>query len=85
MNHTKTFVIDEHVSVVGSSNWDNRSASLNDEVNLVLSSDAVAARLLEDFAKDASESQLVTFESWRRRGLLERLAGPIASLLGRQA
>ena len=84
MNHTKTMVVDGHVSVVGSSNWDNRSASLNDEENLVISSDVVAARLVEDFDKDAAESPLVTYEAWRRRGLLEKLAGPIASLLARQ-
>ncbi len=84
MNHTKTMVVDGHVSVVGSSNWDNRSASLNDEVNLVLSSDAIATRLLDDFASDAAASRAVTYEDWKRRGLFEKLTGPIASLLARQ-
>jgi cardiolipin synthase len=84
MIHTKTLVVDGHVCVVGSSNWDNRSASLNDEVNLVVSDDALAARLLDDFAEDASRSRAVTYDEWRRRGLLEKIGGFFASLLARQ-
>jgi cardiolipin synthase len=85
MIHTKTLIVDGHVSVVGSSNWDNRSTSLNDEINLVVSSDELAARLGEDFAKDASQSRAITYEDWRRRNPLEKIAGVLASTLARQA
>ena len=84
MIHTKTLVVDGHLCVVGSSNWDNRSASLNDEVNLVIASDAVAAHLGSEFSHDASESRTVSYEDWRRRGVLEKLAGVFASVLVRQ-
>jgi|HubBroStandDraft_1064217.scaffolds.fasta_scaffold01227_7 cardiolipin synthase A/B len=85
MIHAKILIVDEHVCVVGSTNWDNRSTSLNDEINLVVSSDALAARLGEDFAKDSSESRPVTYEEWRRRSALERMTGVLASTLARQA
>jgi cardiolipin synthase len=84
MIHTKTLVVDGCVSLVGSSNWDNRSASLNDEVNLVVSSEALAARLGEDFSKDASQSRTVTYQEWLRRGPLEKLVGALSSVLVRQ-
>jgi cardiolipin synthase len=84
MNHTKALVVDGYVCVVGSSNWDNRSASLNDEVNLVISSEAVAARLGEDIARDAAESHAVTYDAWRHRSPLERILGALASAFARQ-
>ncbi len=84
MIHTKTLVVDGHVCVVGSSNWDNRSASLNDEVNLVIASDALAARLGNEFSQDASESPTVRYDDWQRRGVLEKIAGVLASVLVRQ-
>jgi cardiolipin synthase len=84
MNHTKALVVDGYVSVVGSSNWDNRSASLNDEVNLVISSEALASRLGEDMAQDAAQSVAVTYDTWRRRNPVERLVGALSSAFARQ-
>jgi cardiolipin synthase len=84
MIHTKTLVVDGYICVVGSSNWDNRSTSLNDEVNLVVSSEGLAARLGEDFEKDAAQSKTITYEDWRRRDALEKLAGLFAGTLARQ-
>jgi cardiolipin synthase len=84
MIHTKTLVVDGYMCVVGSSNWDNRSTSLNDEINLVVSSDGLAARLGEDFEKDAAQSRTITYDDWRRRGALEKLAGLFAGTFARQ-
>jgi cardiolipin synthase len=85
MIHAKILIVDGHMCAVGSTNWDNRSTSLNDEINLVVSSDALAARLGEDFARDASESRVMSYEEWRGRNLLEKIAGVLASTLARQA
>ena len=84
MIHTKTLVVDGCVCLVGSSNWDNRSASLNDEINLVISSEAIAERLGEDFARDSAQSRTVTYQEWRRRGLVEKIVGAVSSVLVRQ-
>ena len=57
MIHAKTMIIDGLWSVVGSTNFDNRSFGLNDEVNLAACDEKLAARLEEDFARDVSDSR----------------------------
>lgn len=42
MNHSKVLLVDELWVVVGSSNFDNRSFGLNDELNLALPDGALA-------------------------------------------
>jgi cardiolipin synthase len=72
MIHTKSMIVDGIWSVVGSTNFDNRSFGLNDEVNLSVFDERVAARLEVDFARDVEESVPVTFEDWRQRSIAER-------------
>jgi len=84
MMHVKTLVIDELWSVVGSTNFDNRSFGLNDEVNLAACDAALAERLLEDFARDLQDSRPVTYRDWLRRSLFERGRGWLGTLLERQ-
>jgi len=84
MMHAKTLVVDGTWSVVGSTNFDNRSFGLNDEVNLAACDEALAARIAEDFARDRAESAPVSYEEWRRRPLLERAHELFGMLLERQ-
>ena len=74
-------VIDGVWSTVGSTNLDRRSFALNEELNLVMYDRASPRRLDEMFAEDLALSRRVTYEDWRRRGLvsrvLELLAVPI--------
>ena len=72
MLHVKTLIVDELWSVVGSTNFDNRSFGLNDEVNLAAFDRRLAARVAEDFARDRAESREVTYDEWRSRPLWER-------------
>ncbi|HEX3983736.1 MAG TPA: phospholipase D-like domain-containing protein, partial [Acidisoma sp.] len=72
MIHRKIMIIDGLWAVVGSTNFDNRSFGLNDEVNLVAVDPALAGRLEADFEQDQSESSPITFDQWRRRPLSER-------------
>lgn len=44
-DHSKLFVVDDHWSMVGSSNWDSRSLELNFEINLECYDTATNARL----------------------------------------
>jgi cardiolipin synthase len=85
MLHAKTMVIDSRWATVGSTNLDRRSFELNEELNLVIYDAKVARRLEEVFAKDLEQSGPVTYERWRRRGLLARIletfAIPIRSQL----
>ena len=84
MTHAKVLVADELWSVLGTTNIDNRSFEHNDEVNLAMRDAALAARLLEDYARDVAESEEMTFERWRRRPLWEKTVGPFIWILERQ-
>ncbi|HTU48563.1 MAG TPA: phospholipase D-like domain-containing protein [Bryobacteraceae bacterium] len=83
MNHTKAMMVDDCWVVVGSTNFDYRSFSINDEVNLALLDPATTRRIAEDFHRDISQSNEITYEEWRKKGRF-RLADRIFSLLERQ-
>ena len=85
MIHRTALVVDSLWCVVGSTNFDNRSFGLNDEVNLALVDRAVASRLAEVFAMDLSGSRAITLEEWNRRGIFERALSFAGSLFVRQA
>jgi cardiolipin synthase len=84
MPHMKVLVADELWSVLGTTNIDNRSFEHNDEVNLAMRDRALAARLLEDYARDLADSREMTLERWRRRPAWEKVVGPFVWILERQ-
>jgi cardiolipin synthase len=84
MIHTKTMIVDGVWSVVGSTNFDNRSFGINDEVNLAAFDHRLAERLAEDFQRDVKESHSVSLEEWKRRPLFERAHEMLGWLLERQ-
>jgi len=73
MIHAKIAIFDDAWSVVGSTNLDNRSFGINDEVNVAVLDSQIASRLTRDFEQDAGESRKVTLEEWKARPLSERL------------
>jgi cardiolipin synthase len=83
--HSKTMVVDGVWATIGSTNLDNRSFALNDELNLVVYDAATARRLEKVFAEDLSYSVKVDYRAWSRRGLADRfleiLATPLRPLL----
>ena len=84
MIHAKVLVVDDLWSVVGSTNCDNRSFGINDEVNLAGCDPQLANDLSEDFAADVATSKLVTFAEWERRPFTERLHEALGWALQRQ-
>jgi cardiolipin synthase len=84
MIHAKVLIVDGLWSVVGSTNFDNRSFGLNDEVNLAGYCPELAARLAEDFARDVAASRPVSYGAWRKRPLVERGQELVGWLLERQ-
>ena len=84
MIHVKALVIDGVWSVVGSTNFDNRSFGINDEVNLAASCRPLASRLREDFLRDLQASQQITLEMWHRRPLSERIVETLDRIIERQ-
>jgi cardiolipin synthase len=85
MMHAKVLVVDGLWSVVGSTNFDNRSFVLNDEVNVAILQRELAERLEADFVADLGSSAEVRLEEWRRRPLSERAFATLARVLERQA
>lgn len=83
MMHAKILIVDQVWSVVGSTNFDNRSFGLNDEVNLAVQDRALAQRLERDFRADLARSREVTSEEWQRRRLGERVLAGIGAVLER--
>jgi cardiolipin synthase len=84
MIHAKILLVDGMWSVVGSTNFDNRSFGINDEVNLAAFDPALAARLEEDFQADLARSEPVSYRVWSRRSLLEKWHEYLGWLLERQ-
>jgi cardiolipin synthase len=84
MIHAKVFIVDALWAVVGSTNFDNRSFGLNDEVNLAVLEKGFAARLEADFAADLAQARPVKLEEWRGRSYAERILALGARILERQ-
>lgn len=74
MMHAKTMVVDDIFATVGSTNFDNRSFRLNDEIDLAMYDEGVARRLEEMFENDLKRSRSYTYEQWAHRGVWERFS-----------
>ena len=70
--HSKTMVIDGIWATVGSTNFDNRSFALNEELNLTLYDRSLAAVLERDFWLDVKHARKITYEEWQDRGWKEK-------------
>jgi cardiolipin synthase len=70
--HAKTVVVDGEWATVGSTNFDNRSFALNEEVNATIYDPDIARRLGRDFEEDLGYARPVCYEDWKRRGLMTR-------------
>jgi cardiolipin synthase len=84
MVHAKVLIVDELWSVLGTTNIDNRSFEHNDEINLAMRDPMLAARLLQDYERDLTDSREVTLDQWQRRPLWEKIVGPFVWILERQ-
>ena len=84
MTHCKMLLVDDAWAVVGTTNVDNRSFEHNDEVNLALCDNRLAARLRSDHERDVADSDEITLERWVKRPWWEKVLGPVVWILERQ-
>jgi cardiolipin synthase A/B len=84
MIHAKVLLIDGRWAVVGSTNFDNRSFGLNDEVNLAACENDICERLEADFQRDLRQSENISYERWRHRPMLERAPELLGWVLERE-
>ena len=81
MMHSKTMIIDGVISTVGSTNMDQRSFSLNAEVNAFFINEKLAQELKSFFMKDLSDSYPLTLNMLRNRKWYIKVICSIARLV----
>ena len=84
MYHVKALIVDDLLVSVGSTNFDNRSFSINDEANLNILHADFAREQTAIFEDDWKRSNPVTKAEFRERPLWERFTTSVASLVGDQ-
>jgi cardiolipin synthase A/B len=82
--HQKVFTIDRAWSSIGSTNFDDRSFEINDEVSLVVYDENIARQLEETFTEDAKTSTERNLEQWKKRHVLHKLKDGSAFLVNEQ-
>jgi cardiolipin synthase A/B len=71
--HQKVMIVDGQWCAIGSSNFDDRSFEINDEITLGISDAGLARQLEEIFERDAAQCVELSADTWARRGLGHRL------------
>jgi cardiolipin synthase len=79
--HQKVFTIDHAWSSIGSTNFDDRSFEINDEVSLVVYDEEIARQLEETFERDAKLAVERNFEEWSKRNPFHKLRDGASFLL----
>ena len=72
MMHSKLLIIDGRCVIVGSTNVDNRSFNLNDEVNLAIEDREEVKKYVNLFEIDLAGSKQITMEDWLVRPWREK-------------
>jgi len=78
--HSKTIVIDDKISTIGSANMDFRSFEQNFEVNALIFDPEVALEMRKIFEHDLANSTRVNAKTWKKRPVKIRLKESIARL-----
>jgi cardiolipin synthase A/B len=78
--HQKVLVVDGLWSCVGSTNFDDRSFQLNDEVSLGVVDAAIASQLRAAFFQDLRHTRERKFDEWKDRSLWHKTVDGVAYL-----
>jgi cardiolipin synthase A/B len=84
MIHAKIMITDGAWVVFGSTNLDNRSFGINDEVNVAALDSQLGSVLTREFNDDVSHCDEITFAQWSTRSAWERLLEWVGDILARQ-
>ncbi len=82
MFHSKMLIADELFVSVGSTNFDPRSFSLNDEANLNIYDAKFAHQQIVTFHKDLAHADRMTLAQWHHRPVLEKVWENVAAQAG---
>lgn len=78
--HSKAMVIDDFISIVGSTNLDERSFVQNFEANAFIYDGKTAGQLKELFLKDIQNCEEISLENWSTRNRRQKLKESFARL-----
>lgn len=81
MMHSKTMIIDSAMCTVGSTNMDQRSFSLNAEVNAFINDKSIAYKLKSYFEEDLKDCYKLQFEDLKNRPWYIKVLCSIARLI----
>jgi cardiolipin synthase len=84
MYHCKSLILDGRMVSVGSTNFDQRSFSLNDEANLNIYDEGFAREQTRLFELDLAKSREFTAAMWHARPAWDRLKERAAAMLASQ-
>lgn len=82
--HQKVLVVDGYWSSVGSTNFDDRSFELNDEISLGIHDTGVAEQLRTIFFEDMKFTEERKFDEWSDRALKHKAIDGMAFLVNEQ-
>lgn len=81
MLHAKILTLDGLVTLIGSANFNQRSTSLDEEVDIVAFHEGVTAELDADFDADLEHSEAIDPTRWRRRWIGQQVFERAASVI----
>ena len=84
MFHCKVMIVDDVWVSVGSTNFDSRSFSVNDEANLNVHGAEFAQRQSAVFEQDLKQSRRISLEEWENRPWREKLIEHASAILSSQ-
>ena len=83
MYHAKFMIVDGYFVTMGSSNLDNQSFRLNDELNVSILDEDFARQMTEWHEMDLTNSEQITMEAWEERSFFRKAYGwVIATVMG---
>lgn len=71
--HTKTIIVDDSWSIIGSANIDNRSRKLNEEDIFGISDKAFGTMLENTFLEDLNHAKQIDLAQWKKRDIWQRI------------
>jgi len=80
LSHQKLIIVDGMWSCVGSTNFDDRSFQLNDEISMGVIDPQIASTLIAAFNNDLQHARERHFDEWRKRPLWHKLIDGLAYL-----
>ena len=72
-NHAKNIIVDNDAAFIGTINMDFRSMFLHYECGALIIKDEEINKMKEDFLKVCEESELITYEKWKKRPLIQKI------------